>query len=196
MGFSSRFLIRSIIVIWVIACSVALAKAQGKGEDDKGMLGLVNVGECEGVKLTQCELAKNLILALKMGEDLTCEGCFVQLRALNIAPGADWSYADPHKVITIEEIKEIVLKIHRAYNNGMVRLDGFEVAAGINRFCQDIKGPAAVPAPGEKERKETETAPAHPAKEPKDQGSAPAQAPEKHQGAQPAGSDTQKGEGK
>jgi hypothetical protein len=187
VGLSRRLHIGFIILIWIIAFSAALAGAQGKGEDDKGMLGLVNVQECEGVKLTQCELAKNLILALKMGEDLTCEGCFVQLRALDIAPGEDWSYADPHKVITVEEIKEMILAIHRAYNNGMVRLDGFEVAAGINRFCRDIKGPSAAPAPGEKDKKETEMAPAPPAQEPKEQRPAPAQEPEKKEDAPPSG---------
>jgi hypothetical protein len=190
-----RLRIGYIIVIMVISFSAALAGAQGKTEDDKAMLGLANVQECEGVKVTQCELAKNLILALKMGDDLTCEGCFIQLRALDIAPGGDWSYADPHKVITVEEIKEIVLKIHRAYNYGMVRLDGFEVAAGINRFCRDIKGPAAMPAPGEKNKKETEMAPApQPPQEP-----APSEEPGKNESAPPSGtqgSDTQKGEGK
>jgi len=199
MGFSGRLLIRSIIVIWIIACSVALAGAQGKTEDDKGMLGLGQLQECEGVKLTQCELAKNLILTLKMGEDLTCEASFIQIQSLGIAPGEDWSYADPHKVVTVDEIKEIVLEIHRAYNNGMVRFDGFAVAAGINRFCRDIKGPAVIPAPREKEKKETEMTPAPPAQEPKGQGPTPAQEPEKQQGAPPAGtpgSDTPKEESK
>jgi hypothetical protein len=199
MGFSGRLLIRSIIVIWIIACSAALAGAQGKTEDDKALLGPIQLQECEGVKVTQCELAKNLILTLKMGEDLTCEASFIQIQSLGIAPGEDWSYADPHKVVTVDEIKEIVLKIHRAYNGGMVRLDGFEVAAGINRFCRDIKGPAVIPAPREKEKKETEMAPAPPAQEPKGQGPASAQEPEKKEGAPPSGtqgSDTQKEEGK
>jgi hypothetical protein len=199
MVFSGRFLIKFTIVIWIIACAVALAGAKGKTEDDKALVGPVQLQECEGVKLTQCELAKNLILTLKMGDDLTCEASFIQLRALNIAPEEDWSYADPHKVVTVDEIKEIVLEIHRAYNNGMVRLDGFEVAAGINRFCRDIKGPAAVPAPSEKEKKETETAPAPPAQESKEQGPGPAQGPEKKEGTPPSstqGSDTQKDEGK
>jgi hypothetical protein len=199
MGFSGRLLARSIIVIWIIACSVALAGAQGKTEDDKASLGLVQLQECEGVKVTQCELAKNLILALKMGEDLTCEASFIQIQSLGIAPGEDWSYADPHKVVTVDEIKEIVLEIHRAYNGGMVRLDGFEVAAGINRFCRDIKGPAAILTPSKEEKKETEMAPAPPAQEPKGQGPASAQEPEKKEGAPPSGtqgSDTPKEEGK
>lgn len=198
MGFSGRLLIGSIIVIWIIAFSAALAGAQGKAENDKGLLGLANVQECEGVKVTQCELAKNVIISLKMGEDLTCEACFIQLQALSIAPGEDWSYADPHKVIAVEEIKEMVLEIHRAYNNGMVRLDGFEVAAGINRFCQDIKGPSAVPAPSEKEKKETEMKPAPPPQEPKNQGLAPSEEAGKNVSAPPSGtqgSDTQKEEG-
>jgi hypothetical protein len=199
MGFSDRLLARSIIVIWIIACSVALAGAKGKSEDDKAMLGLVQLQECEGVKLTQCELAKDLILTLKMGNDLTCEASFIQIQSLDIAPGEDWSYADPHKVITVDEIKEIVLEIQRAYNNGMVRFDGFEVAAGINRFCRDIKGPVAVPAPSEQEKKETEMTPVPPAQEPKEQGPTSAQEPEKKEGAPPfgtEGSDTQKEEGK
>jgi hypothetical protein len=199
MGFSGRSLIRSIIVIWIIACSAALAGAQGKPEDDKASLGLVQLQECEGVKLTQCELAKDLILTLKMGEDLTCEASFIQIQSLGIAPGEDWSYADPHKVITVDEIKEIVLEIQRAYNNGMVRFDGFEVAAGINRFCQDIKGPSAVLAPGKKEKKETEMPPASLAPQPKEQSPASAQEPEKREAEPPSGtqgSDTQKEEGK
>ena len=194
MGFSGRLLARSIIVIWIIACSATLAGAQGKTEDDKALLGLIQLQECEGVKVTQCELAKNLILTLKMGEDLTCEASFIQIQSLGIAPGEDWSYADPHKVVTVDEIKEIVLEIHRAYDNGMVRFDGFEVAAGINLFCRDIKGPAAIPAPSEKEKKETEMTPAPPAQEPKEQGPASAQEPEKKEGAPPfgtEGSDTQ-----
>jgi hypothetical protein len=199
MGFSGRLLARSIIVIWIIACSVALAGAKGKSEDDKAILGLVRLQECEGVKLTQCELAKDLILTLKMGNDLTCEASFIQIQSLGIAPGEDWSYADPHKVITVDEIKEIVLEIQRAYNNGMVRFDGFEVAAGINRFCRDIKGPSAVLAPDKKEKKETEMTPVPPAQEPKELGPASAQEPEKKEGAPPfgtEGSETQKEEGK
>jgi hypothetical protein len=196
MGFSVRMRIGSIIVIVIMACSVAVAGAQGKVGEEKNLSGLVNVQECEGVKVTQCELAKNLILTLKMGEDLTCEACFIQLRALGIAPGDDWSYADPHTVITVEEIKELALDIHRAYNDGTVRRDGFEVAGGINGFCRDIKGPTATSAPIEKEKKEAETAPASP--EPKDQSPAPAQEPEKQESAPPSdteGSGMKKQEG-
>jgi len=197
MGFSARLRIGYIIVIVIMACSVAVAGAQGKAEADKDLLGLVNVQECEGVKVTQCELAKNLILTLKMGEDLTCEACFIQLRALGLAPGEDWSYADPHKVVTVDEIKELVVEIHRAYNDGIVRRDGFEVAGGINGFCRDIKGPTATPAPSKKEKKETEMAPTPSTQEPKDQGPAPAQEPEKKEGAPSSGtqeSGTQKEE--
>jgi hypothetical protein len=199
MGFLGRLLIRSIFVIWIIACSVALAGAQGKTEDDKALLGLVQLQECEGVKVTQCELAKNLILTLKMGNDLTCEASFIQIQSLGIAPGEDWSYADPHKIVTVDEIKEIVLEIHRAYNNGMVRYDGLEVAAGVNRFCRDIKGPAAILTPSKTEKKETEMSPASPAPQPKEQGPGSAQEPEKKKEDAPPsgtqGSDTQKEEG-
>jgi hypothetical protein len=111
-------------------------------EEQKELVGLVNVKECEGVALTQCEVAKNLINTLEMGEDLTCVACFNHLQALGIAPGEDWSYKDPHKVITQEEMKELILEVQQAYNNGTVRLDGFEAAAGINDFCRDMKGPA------------------------------------------------------
>jgi hypothetical protein len=199
MGFSGRLLAGYIIFIVIISFSACFAGAQGKAQEDKDLLGLVDVKECEGVKVTQCELAKNLILSLKMGEDLTCEACFIQLRALGIAPGEDWSYADPHKVITVEEIKELILEIHRAFNDGMVRRDGFEVAGGINGFCRDIKGPTATPAPSEKEKKEIEMAPTPPAQESKDQGPAPAEGAEKKEGAPPSGTEgsgTQKEEGK
>jgi hypothetical protein len=199
VGLSTRLRIGCTIVIWIIAFSVALAGAQGKIGDDTDMLGLVNVQECEGVKLTQCEAAKNLIFTLKMGEDLTCESCFVQLRALGIAPGEDWSYADPNTVITVEEIKGMVLEIHRAYNRGMVRLDGFEVAAAVNRFCRDIKGPAAVPVPREKEKKEPEMTPVPPPQEPKDRGPTSSEEAGKKENETPFStqeSGTQKEEGK
>jgi hypothetical protein len=195
MGFLGRFIAGSIVVMVIISFSASFARAQGRVEANKDVLGPVDVKECEGIKVTQCEIAKNLVLVLKMGEDLTCEGCFIQLRALDIAPGEDWSYADPHKVITVEEIKEMLVEIHRAYNEGMVRLDGFEVAARINGFCRDIKGPASVPAPTEKEKKETEMTPTP---ESKDQGPAPAQAPEKQEGTPPSGTEgsgTQQEEG-
>jgi hypothetical protein len=107
--------------------------------------GEMGVKECEGVELTQCELAKNLILTLKMGEDLTCEACFISLRAIDIAPGADWNYADPHKVIMVPEITAILAKIHSAYTKGMVRHDALDVAAGLNSFCRGIKGPSTPP---------------------------------------------------
>ncbi|MCJ7663794.1 MAG: hypothetical protein MUO24_06095 [Desulfobacterales bacterium] len=200
MGFPGRLLTGFIIFIVIVCFSVAFAGAQGKAQEDKDLLGLVDVKECEGVKVTQCELAKNLILSLKMGEDLTCEACFIQLRALGIAPVEDWSYADPHKVVSAEEIREVVVEIHRAYTDGTVRSDGFEVAAGINGFCREIKGPTATPAPSEKEKKETEMVPAPPAQEPKAQGPAPAEGTEKKEDAPPSGAEegsgTQKGEGK
>jgi len=200
MVFSGRLLRGYIIFIVIISFSVAFAGAQGQAkEEDKDLLGLVDVKECEGIKVTQCELAKNLILSLKMGEDLTCEACFIQLRALGIAPGDDWSYKDPHTVAAVEEIREVVVEIHRAYNDGTVRRDGFEAAGGINGFCREIKGPTAPPAPSEKEKKETEMAPTSSTQEPKDQGTAPAQEPEKKEGAPSSGtqeSGTQKEEGK
>jgi len=116
------------------------------------------VKACEGVEITQCELAKNLINTLKMGEDLTCEACFIHLQALGISPGEDWNYEDPHQVVTMEEIREVSLEVHSAYNHGSVRFDGFEAAAGINRFCRAMKGPSATPAPIEKEEKKAEPA--------------------------------------
>lgn len=195
----SRLLIGNIVFMMVISCSACFAGAQGKVETEKDLLGVADVKECEGVKVTQCELAKNLILTLKMGEDLTCEACFIQLQALGIAPGEDWSYADPHKMVTVEEIKELVLEIHRAYNDGMVRRDGFEVAGGINGFCRDMKGPTATPAPSEKEKKETEVAPTPAAQESKGQGPAPAEGAEKKEGTPPSGTEgsgTQMEEGK
>jgi hypothetical protein len=189
--------IGSIVLIWLIAFSAPLVRAQGKTEDQKDMPNTVTVEECEGVQVTQCELAKNLNFTLKMGEDLTCEGCFIQLQALGIAPGDEWSYADPHKIITVEEIKEMIAEIHRAYTYGMVRLDGPEVATAINRFCRDIKGPAAVPAPSEKEKKETEMAPASPSQQPKNEGPPSSGEAGKKEGEQtPAGTDTSKEGGK
>ena len=144
MGLLARFY-KVYIVCSVLIFSIA-AVAGVYGEDVVQETGIVvEVKECEGVELTQCELAKNLILTLKMGEDLTCEACFISLRALGIAPGEDWSYADPHRVITQQEIMEVLAKIHPAYNKGMVRIDTIEVTAGINIFCQGIKGPSATP---------------------------------------------------
>jgi len=87
----------------------------------------------------------------------------------------------------VEEIKGMVLEIHRAYTKGMVRLDGFEVASGVNRFCRDIKGPAAVPAPGEKEKKETEMTPAPPSQLPKDQGPSSSEEAGKKENEPPSG---------
>ena len=141
----------------VFLVSAAFAGAKEKVEEEKATVGLVEVKACEGVEITQCELAKNLINTLKMGEDLTCEACFIHLQALGISPGEDWNYEDPHQVVSVEEIKEVVLDVHGAYNNGTVRFDGFGAAAGVNRFCQDMKGPSAAPAPSETEKQEAET---------------------------------------
>jgi len=159
MRVSGRFHRKYIFFIWVMFffVSAAFAGARGNVEEEKDSLGLIDVKACEGVEITQCELAKNLINTLKMGEDLTCEACFIHLQALGISPGEDWSYEDPHEVVTLEEIKEVALEVHSAYNDGSVRLDGFEAAAGINRFCRAMKGPSATPAPIEKEEKKAET---------------------------------------
>ena len=159
-----------VVLILLLCFLVPFAGVHGAVEEGKNdPLGLIDVNECKGVEVTQCELAKNLIMTLKMGEDLTCEACFIHLQALAIAPGEDWSYEDPHKVVTMEEMKEVLLEIHQAYNDGNVRFDGFEVAVGINSFCRDIKGPSATPPPREKEEKEAETQPASPSQEPQDQ---------------------------
>jgi hypothetical protein len=159
MRLPSRMLKGWMCFIAVIVFFAAVAEAQGKvAEEQKNSLDLFDVKACEGVQLTQCELAKDLILTLKMGEDLPCEACFISLQALGIAPGEDWNYADPNKVVTLDEIKEVLQEIHQAYKEGTVRLDGFEAATGINQFCQDIKGPAAsAPPPStskEEEKKE------------------------------------------
>lgn len=135
-----------MVLVLSLCFLVPLAVVNGAAEEEQSELaGLVNVKECEGMEVTQCEVAKNLINTLKMGEDLTCGACFIHLQALGIAPGEDWSYEDPHKVMTQKEMKEVILEVQLAYNNGTVRLDGFEAAAGINDFCRNMKGPA----PGE-----------------------------------------------
>jgi len=191
-----RFLgrLHTVCILLAFFCFMALpAGVHGKTAEEgpKETLGLMDVQECEGVEVTQCELAKNLILTLTMGEDLTCEACFIQLQALGIAPGEDWSYADPHKVVTPAEMKEVVLEVHEAYTAGTVRLDGFEVAADLNRFCRDIKGPSATPAPSEQEKKEkeTETPSTPPSMKPQEQGTPPAEGTEQKEGPPPA--DTQ-----
>jgi hypothetical protein len=136
-----------MVLVLFLCCLVPFAGVNGAAEEEQsGVAELLTVKACEGVTVTQCEVAKNLINTLKMGEDLTCGACFNHLQALGIAPGADWSYEDPHKVITQKEMKELVIEVQMAYNNGTVRFDGLEAAAGINDFCRDMKGPA--PAAG------------------------------------------------
>jgi hypothetical protein len=158
---------------------VPFAGVHGAAEEEHDdIVGLINVTECEGVAVTQCEVAKNLINTLKMGEDLTCGACFIHLKALGIAPGEDWSYEDPHKVITQKEIEELIFETHRAYNDGTVRSDGFEAAGGINDFCRDMKGPTAS-ASGEQEE---EVAEMEPAEESQDQDPATAEGVEPPQG--------------
>jgi hypothetical protein len=145
-----------MIFVLSLCFLLPFAGARGAaGEEQSELAGLVNVKECEGMAVTQCEVAKNLINTLKMGEDLTCGACFIHLQALGIAPGEDWSYEDPHKVMTQKEMKEVILEVQLAYNDGIVRLDGFETAAGINDFCRDMKGPA--PAEGAKTEEGTPT---------------------------------------
>ncbi|MBW2040032.1 MAG: hypothetical protein JRI46_10665 [Deltaproteobacteria bacterium] len=158
MDRTNRFCIGLMSIILSICLVTPLAGAQGKVEKgEKDLSGVIDVKGCEGMELTQCELAKNLITTLKMGEDLTCEEGFVHLRALDIAPGEDWSYEDPHKAVTLEEIKDVIMDAHQAYNEGNVPLDGFAVAEEINRFCLDMKGPP--PASSEAEKKEILPAP-------------------------------------
>jgi hypothetical protein len=157
---SFRYRLYNICCVFVVFCCflVPFAGVHGAGEQEKyGLVGLIDVSDCKGVELTQCELAKTLMINLRMGEDLTCEACFIHLQALGIAPGEDWSYEDPHKVVTLDEMKEVILRIHQAYNAGTVRLDGFEAAAGIRGFCRAMKGPPP-PAPSEQEEKETNEA--------------------------------------
>jgi hypothetical protein len=142
MGLSRRIYKNYIVLSTVIFFLVGVGRLYAA---DAGKEGEVGVKECEGVQLTQCELAKNLILTLKMGEDLPCDACFISLGGIDIAPGSDWSYADPHKVITLTEITEILVKIHSAYTKGMVRQDASEVVTGINNFCRGIKGTSPPP---------------------------------------------------
>ena len=176
MRFLGRFHTLYIVLISAFCFTALPLGVQGETahKESADYEGLINVKECAGVEVTQCELAKNLILTLKMGEDLTCEACFIQLQALGIAPGEDWSYADPHTVVTLEEMKEVVVEVHDAYNAGTVRLDGFEAATDINRFCQDIKGPSAAPAPSEQKKEETETPSASPSTKPQEDATPPA----------------------
>ena len=172
-----------MILVLSLCFLVPFAGVCGAAEEEQSELAeLVNVKECEGMAVTQCEVAKNLINTLKMGRDLTCGACFIHLQALGIAPGEDWSYEDPHKVMTQKEMKEVLLEVHVAYNNGTVRLDGFEAAAGINDFCRNMTGPVAPPAPSEQEEKETEMQPAASLQGPQDQGPAPAEGAETEEG--------------
>ena len=141
-------LLKAWMVLGLFLCIlVPFAGVHSAAEEEQDdLVGLITVKECEGVAVTQCEVAKNLINTLKMGEDLTCGACFIHLKALSIAPGEDWSYEDPHKLVSRKEMKELVIEVQMAYDNGTVRRDGFEAAASINDFCRDMKGPA--PAEG------------------------------------------------
>ena len=131
-----------MILALFLCLVVPFAGAHGAAEEQDDVAAILTVKECENVTVTQCEVAKNLMNTLEMGDDLTCEACFNHLHALGIAPGEDWSYDDPHKEITQKEMKELVIEVQLAYNDGDVRLDGFEAASGINDFCRDMKGPA------------------------------------------------------
>ena len=150
MGLLTRFYKDYIVFCAIFFFAAASGVYAAEAVKETGKIG---VKECEGVELTQCELAKNLVLTLKMGEDLTCEACFISLRAIDIAPGGDWNYADPHKVITVPEITEVLTKIHSAYTRGMVRHDASDVVAGIDNFCRGIKGPPTSPPSETTEKK-------------------------------------------
>jgi hypothetical protein len=151
-------LYKTLIIILLSLCVLApfAGVHRAAGEESSELTEIINMKDCEGVTVTQCEVAKSLINTLKMGEDLTCGACFNHLQALGIAPGEDWSYEDPHKVITQKEMKEVVLETNLAYQNGTVRLDGFEAAVEINSFCRDMKGPA--PPRGVETEEDTPTA--------------------------------------
>jgi hypothetical protein len=178
------------ILVLSLCFLVPFAGVHGAAEEEQNDLaGLVNVKECEGVAVTQCEVAKNIINTLKMGEDLTCAACFIHLQALGIVPGDDWSYEDPHKVVTQKEMKEVVMEVNLAYNNGTVRLNGFEAAAAINDFCRDMKGPSVTPASSEQEKQEPEMPPPASLVKPQEQGPAPAE--ETEQKENPSTSDPQ-----
>ena len=131
-----------MILILVLCLSAPFAGVHGAAEEQGDVAAILTVKECENVTVTQCEVAKNLINTLKMGEDLTCGACFNHLHALGIAPGDDWSYEDPHKEITQKEMKELVIEVQMAYNDGIVRFEGLKAATGINDFCRDMRGPA------------------------------------------------------
>ncbi len=151
-----RFFVVCMFPIFILCTSASFAIAQGKaGKTQEDLFSIIDVEECEGVGVTQCELAMDLITTLKMGEGLTCEEGFVHLRALDIAPGEDWSYEDPHRVVTLAEIKDVINDVQRAYNEGNVLLDGFAVAQEIKRFCLDMKGGP----PTSSKTKKTETVP-------------------------------------
>jgi hypothetical protein len=132
-----------MVLVLFICFLLPFAGVNGAAQEEQGdVAAILTVKECEGVTVTQCEVAKNLMNTLKMGEDLTCGACFNHLHALGIAPGEDWSYEDPHKEITQKEMKELVIEVQVAYNNGTIRFEGLEAARGINNFCRDMKGPA------------------------------------------------------
>jgi hypothetical protein len=148
-----------MILVPAVCFLVAFGGVRGIAQEEQdNLVGLVNMKECEGVTVTQCEVAKSLMHTLQMGEDLTCDACFNHLQALGIAPDGDWSYADPHKVISQKEMKEVMLEVQLAYNDGTVRFDGFEAAAGINDFCRDMKGSA--PPEGVEQEGGNQTTPA------------------------------------
>lgn len=140
MDVTNRFCIGLIALMLFLCVLTPLADAKGKlKEGERDIFSLIDLKGCAGAGLTQCELAMNLLAALKMGGNVSCQEGFVHLRALGIAPGQDWSYEHPHRVVTPTEIKDVIMDVHRAYNDGNVRLDGFAVAEEVNRLCSDIK---------------------------------------------------------
>ena len=109
--------------------------------------------------MTQCELARELIAALKMGEDLMCDESFAHLMALGIAPGNGWSYEDSYEVVPFEEIKDVIMDVQHAHKQGNVSLDGFAVAEEINRFCLDMRD--SPPSSSDASKGETPSASIH-----------------------------------
>ena len=146
-----------MILILVLCLSTPFAGVHGAAEEQGDVAAILTVKECENITVTQCEVAKNLMNTLKMGEGLTCGACFNHLHALGIAPSDDWSYEDPHKEITQKEMKELVIEVQMAYNDGIVRFEGLKAAMGINDFCRDMRGPA--PAQGVNTEEGTPTTP-------------------------------------
>jgi hypothetical protein len=94
---------------------------------------------CEKVKFTHGDFALLVLGILGLGPTENSEEAFEILDSFRIRPSGGWAEARPEKLMSQREMEEVRCCVSIAYEDGLIRVGPAVLAAGVDRFCEELE---------------------------------------------------------